>query len=150
MERIGTWANDVDLSISPSKSQATLFTSNTHQAKYELNIHLGQARIPTDRFPKILGVTFNNLFSFTNHIDAVAAKARKRLHILKALSGTDWGHSKETMLATFKALIRPLFTYAAPIWYPNSSPTSISKLQRIQNAAIRVIIGCHRLTAIAC
>ena len=62
--------------------------------------------------------------------------------------GTSWGQQKETMLATFKSLIESLFTYAAPIWFPNSSQTSIFKLQTLKNSALRITTGCVRMTAI--
>ena len=44
---------------------------------------------------------------------------------------------------TFKSLIRPLIDYCCPVWYPNASKTSIKRLQAIQNAALRIVTGCH-------
>ena len=44
---------------------------------------------------------------------------------------------------TFKMFIRTLFNYAAPIIYPNYSQSSIQRLQRIQNRALRLALGCH-------
>ena len=82
-------------------------------------------------------MTFDPSFSFGNHVDAIETKAKKRLQVLKALAGTTWGHSKETLITTFKAIIQPLWTFAAPIWFPNTSTTNIERLQRIQNAAMR-------------
>ena len=77
------------------------------------------------------------------------AKARKRLNILKALAGTSWGQSKETIIATYNALIETLFTFCAPIWYPNASPASIERLQAIQNEAMRIATGCHKMSAVS-
>ena len=64
------------------------------------------------------------------------------------LTGTGWGQQKETVLITFKSLIGSLFTYAAPIWFPNTSPTSRTKLQTIQNSALRIATGCIMMTPI--
>ena len=36
-----------------------------------------------------------------------------------------------------------MFDYAAPIVYPNFSATSISRLQKVQNRALRLALGCH-------
>ena len=44
---------------------------------------------------------------------------------------------------TFKSLIRPFFDYAAAIVYPNYSPTSIKRLQVVQNKCLRQITGSH-------
>ena len=46
------------------------------------------------------------------------------------------------------SLIGSLFTYAAPIWFPNTSPSNIAKLQTIQNSAIRIATGCVMMTPI--
>jgi len=41
-----------------------------------------------------------------------------------------------------------LIMYAAPIWFPNTSPSLIQKLQTIQNFALRIDTGCKKLTSI--
>ena len=51
----------------------------------------------------------------------------------------------ETIVITYKSIIRSLFTYASPIWFPNSSPSSIQKLQTIQNSALRIATGCVKM-----
>ena len=38
--------------------------------------------------------------------------------------------------------------YAAPIWFPNTSPSLIQKLQNIQNSALRIATGCIKVTSI--
>ncbi|KAF2349061.1 Reverse transcriptase domain [Trinorchestia longiramus] len=54
---------------------------------------------------------------------------------------------KETIALTYKALINSIVTYAAPIWFPNASPLSIAKLQTIQNAALRIASGSHKMAS---
>ncbi|KAF2344177.1 Reverse transcriptase domain [Trinorchestia longiramus] len=62
-----------------------------------------------------------------------------------------WGQTehtqKETITLTYKALINSIVTYAAPIWFPNASPSSIAKLQTIQNAALRIASGSHKMAS---
>ena len=57
------------------------------------------------------------------------------------MTGVGWGQSRETLLITYKALIKPLLTYAAPVWYPSVSPSSVRPLQAVQNAALRIATG---------
>ena len=45
-------------------------------------------------------------------------------------------------------MILPVLSYAAPIWFPNVSETNIGRLQRIQNEALRISTGCHRMANI--
>jgi hypothetical protein len=67
---------------------------------------------------------------------------------MKALSGTFWGKQKETLLATYKAIVRTTFTHGALVWFPNACPTVLNKLQVFHNAGLHVATGCHKKTAI--
>ena len=51
------------------------------------------------------------------------------------------------LLVTYKASIRSLFTYTAPIWSINISQRSSQKLQTIQNPALRIATGNVKLSA---
>ena len=72
----------------------------------------------------------------------------QRLNLLKAVCGSTWGHDKQTLLITYKALVESVMSYAAAIWYPNSKPSNVEKLQFIQNSAMRLITGCHKASSI--
>ena len=98
--------------------------------------------IPQDSNPKLLGVTIDPFITFCNRAVITARKASKRLNVLRAVADMSFGHDKECLTMTFKALIRP-FNYAAPIVFPNYSPTSSRHLQLLQNKWLHLITGCH-------
>ena len=52
----------------------------------------------------------------------------------------------ETLVITYKSLIRSLFSYAAPVWFPNITTASLDKLQVVQNCALRIATGCVKRT----
>ena len=64
------------------------------------------------------------------------------------MAGTNWGQQKETLLLTYKALGRSIANYAAPVWSTNASDTSLGKIQRTQNEALRIITGPHKMSSI--
>ena len=138
---IANWARENKMGIAPEKSSVTLFTPWTSQVNAEPQISINNTPVPTNKRPKILGVTFDPLFTFTPHVTEIAGWASNYLQILKALTGTSWGQDKETILLTFKAIIKPLLSYAAPIWFPATCRSNIEKLQRIQNQALRIATG---------
>ena len=142
LDSISTWSDLNGLSIAPHKSSITIFTPDKSQSNYYPNIHINGIPFPLDKTPKFLGVTYDTHFTFTPHVDNLVARVSSRLKLLKCLAGTTWGHQKETLLLTFKAIIRPLFTYASSAWFPNAFPTSIAKLQTLQNQIFRVCTGC--------
>ena len=82
------------------------------------------------------------------HIHNISVQAHKPLQIIKALTATGWGKQKETLMATYKAVMRPALEYASSVWSPIASSTSINKLQVMQNAALRTATGCTQDTNI--
>ena len=144
---VEAWAGERALQVSAQKSTVTLFTSETRQGNLHPLVPMGGNPLPLEPHPKILGVTFDPHFHFHKHVEGLVAKAKQKLNLLKALTGTTWGQQKETLVATYKALIDSIFSYAAPIWFPNASPSSITKLQTIQNAALRIATGCPMMAS---
>jgi len=56
--------------------------------------------IPTVRDPKILGLTLDPAFNFSEQVKITKTKADRTTRILKALTATHWGKQKETLLAS--------------------------------------------------
>ena len=81
-------------------------------------------------------------------IHNISVQAHKPLQIIKTLTATGWGKQKETLMATYKAVMRPSLEYASSVWSPIASSTSINKLQVMQNAALRTATGCTQDTNI--
>ena len=126
----------------------TLFTPWTKQVNQQLDVKIDDVVIPTVKCPRLLGVIFDPMFTFSQHSASIARRASSRLNILRALSDTSFGKDKECLVLSFKAFIRTLFDYCTPIVYPIYSPSSIERLQRVQNKALRLATGCHSAAAV--
>ena len=92
--------------------------------------------------PKVLGLTLDPKLTYSTHIHNISVQAHKPLQMIKALTATGWGKQKETLVATYKAVMIPVLEYASSIWSPLTSSTSINKLQVMLNAALRTATGC--------
>ena len=104
--------------------------------------------VPLEKKPCLLGVTLDTHFCFGTHALEMVKAAKGWLQTLRLLAGTSWGCSKETLTLVYKQYLEPLLTYAAPVWAPNASPSSVLCLQRVQSAALRIISGCHTITRV--
>ena len=147
-EELNEQAEEHGLSLSAVKSTTTLFTPWNREFGRLPPVSLDGEVIPQVNNPKLLGVTFDPSFTFSAHASAIARKAGSRLGVMRALLDTSFGHDKECLSLTFKALIRPFFDFAAPIVYPLYSQSSIRRLQMVQNRALRLITGCHNISAV--
>ena len=97
---------------------------------------------------KILGITFDQKLTYSTHIHNISVQAHKPRHTIKSLTASGWGKQKETLMATYKAVMRPALEYASSVWSPITSSTCINKLQVMQNAALRTAAGCAQDTNI--
>lgn len=55
--------------------------------------------------------------------------------------------SRKIKILLVKTILRPIYTFGAPIW-SNASPTSINKVQIMQNKCLRLALGKDRYTTI--
>ena len=53
------------------------------------------------------------------------------------------------MLSAYKTFVEPVINYAAAVWVPNVSDSSINQIQRIQNRALRIATGCHTASTVS-
>ena len=143
IDKVLDFLEERELQVSPEKSTVTLFTPDPAQAKLEPAVKMRNKQVKLDKSPKLLGVHFDTMHSFSHHTSYSVNKAKKKLNILKCLAGTDWGQDQETMVMTYKAVIRSILEYAAPIWDPIISDSGWAKLQTVQNQALRIATGCY-------
>ena len=148
LDVLDEWFKARNLFISPSKSSATIFTTFSNEVGQELEVKINGEDVPTEKKPKILGVTFDGLLSFRQHVSNTKTKILAQNNILKALSGSTWGKEKEVIINTYKATGQSHLNYCCPLWTPSISKTSWDELQVAQNHALRIATGCHKMTNI--
>ena len=148
LPQVEEFFSDRNLLVSAEKSTVTLFTPQTAQASLHPAVFVNGTQLPLNKTPKILGVVHDTMYTFSHHCKYVADRARQRNNVLKAMAGATWGQDKETLQMTYRAIGKPLIEYAAPAWSPTIGDTSLKKLQVVENEALRIATGCHRMTPI--
>ena len=98
--------------------------------------------------PKVLGLTVDLKLTYSTHSHNISVQAHKPLQIIKSLTATGWGKQKETLMATYKAVMRPALEYASSVWSPIASSTGIDGLRVMRNAALGTAAGCTQDTGI--
>ena len=97
-----------ELTVAPEKSTVTFFTPDTKEVHIHPQIKIKGETIKLDRTPKLLGLTFDTMHSFSHHISATVKKAKKKINVLKALAGTTWGQDQETLVISYKSIGRSI------------------------------------------
>ena len=71
---------------------------------------------------KFLGVTFDSRLNWSAHIEYVIERVKPRLNIMRCISGTNWGASKDILLLLYRALLRPILEYGSVAFEMAQSP----------------------------
>jgi hypothetical protein len=148
LSSLADYLDQKKLSLSPAKSTVTLFTPDGRQHHIHPQVRIRDTLLPLVKTPRILGVKFDPSLTFHPHAKETAGKTKRRNTVLRALAGTKWGTSKETLEVSFKAVGRSILNYGAPVWSPILSSSGFDLMQAAQNASLRTITGCHRNSAI--
>ena len=64
---------------------------------------------------------------------------------MKKLAGTSWGANAKILCQVYTGAIRPIAEYASSSWI-TASKTSKNKLDKVQNAGLRIILGAMKTT----
>lgn len=80
-------------------------------------LKLNNIQMPIKTTIKYLGLHFTNLYKFTNHIKKIAFKTNIALIKLKSLLSPHKGVRTDVKVIIYKQIVRPLLTYAFPIWF---------------------------------
>ena len=84
---------------------------------------------------KSLGLTIDDLLSWSNHVDEICRKVSSAIGASKRIRNFI---SANAALQIYDALILPHFDYCSPVWECLSGQSS-DKLQKLQNRAAKVI-----------
>ena len=97
------WSEYWCLPLNPSKCEASFFSVNSHQANLQPNLLLLGFRLRFNPISTFLGVTFDRTLSFSKHVSLLKAKFFPRLKVLRCISASSWGSSKESLSLLYKS-----------------------------------------------
>ena len=145
INEVCSWTESWALQLNTTKTVSTLFTLST--AKEKVSLRLNNQPVPQVETPAFLGVTLDTRLTWKPHLEVVEAKATRKLTIMKKLAGTTWGANSDILKQVYTGAERPVVEYASTTW-DTASKTNKSKLDRVQNMGLRIILGAMRSTPI--
>ena len=142
------WSSKWRLPLNPLKCETSFFSLDPYQLRIQPSLHILNTPIKFNSRPTFLGVTFDRTLSFKYRVLSLRKKFHSRFRAFRSIASASWGPSKESLCTLYKAFIRPIRTYASPGWFPFSSPTHITSVERMHRSSCRVITGCLSFTPI--
>ena len=141
LDLLTDWGERWDMAFHPGKCKNLSISRKRklHQSQYQLHGH----ELETVTKAKYLGVTLTNNMSWSEHINAITAKANKTLGFLKRNVKISSQNIKEI---AYKTYVRPILEYASSVWDP-SEEQSIQLIERVQRRAARFVLRRYRNTS---
>ncbi|CAH1384237.1 unnamed protein product [Tenebrio molitor] len=133
------------IGINSAKTETILFSKKFTNNKIITPLKLKEQKIQTKPSVKYLGVHLDSRLTFHTHVNKTLEKARKTFNALFPLMNKKSKLSNQNKIKIYKTIIRPVVTYAAPVWC-NISKTTLIPLQRFQNKCLRFATGSGRYT----
>jgi len=137
--RIAAWSRKWKMSLNESKTEAMVISAGNQSWVPLLKLN-GKVIKVVDEY-KFLGVLIDKNLRFKKHADKTRKKGRKRINILRCMSGKAWGQTLETQRKLYLTYARSTIEYASPAWYNMLSETEKRKMEVEQNIALRSIGG---------
>ena len=118
-----------------------------------MSINFGNTIIEPQTSIRILGFQVNTKFKWGPHLAKVRAKITTQGLALKCLAGSTWGATFQKARAVYSMVIRPMLTFAAPVWHSpgntsESTKKHVQKLTVVQNDCLRTVLGAYKATPV--
>ena len=144
LRRLHNWCNANELQINPEKSTIIIFPPKLNLPRPEVNFIYNTSSISLCDSAKYLGVIIDSTLNFKPHTLALEKRVLRSVGILSKLR---FLFPSSTLLFLYYALVHPHLVYELPIW-GSTFVTYLSKLQTLQNKAIRIITNFDLRTPI--
>lgn len=135
------WYQKWSISVNYSKCEAKIFTLRriTNVPSLEVGGEIIRWK-PASETVKYLGVYLDTRLTWSYHINKKLNQGYARLGQLYPLINRRSTLKIECALLLYRSLIRPLITYACPVWSATSK-TNYRKLQTLQNKTLRMALN---------
>jgi Reverse transcriptase (RNA-dependent DNA polymerase) len=145
LDGLSDWYAKNRIMINISKTNATFYTQKRNLTPP--TITMSGEDIVWAPSSKYLGVVLDSKLKYNEHVDKVASKANNKVGALRPLLCSK-SMPLKSKLQLIQAIIVPTLSYASPIW-SCCQPYLIQKLQRVQNRAMKAVLGVASYTRTA-
>ncbi len=127
------------------KTQTVFFTRKKNQEEIKLMMY-GRVveRVGSIKF---LGVILDARLTFAEHIKKIEDKCKKVIHVMRCLTGREWGASCSSLKSIYVALIRSVLDYGS-IVVGSAVESLLMRLDVIQNQALRICCGAFKTSSV--
>ena len=95
---------DMGIPLSKEKTVAVVFSKRGNLSPTQIQID--QTKLNWTKEVKFLGVIFDERMTWKNHINHVEDRCKRRMNLMRCISGQNWGADKKWLMHIYIAMIR--------------------------------------------
>ena len=141
-EEVYKWLCSNKLSLHIGKTNAMLICSRQkrqHLNDCKISLCLDDCKIEQTEDLQYLGLKIDHDLRYDLYMKCLVNKLSRAIGVLRRASRYV---NQVTRVTLFNSLVLPHLDYCSTVWGNHVSGTDIKKLQRLQNAAMRIILEC--------
>lgn len=147
LEQVHKWCSYNSMKVNTKKTKFMIIGADRHYKSFNggsMKVNLAGTDIEVVRKFRYLGVIVDYELSFKEHANHVIKTISFKINYLYRCSKylNPW-----SLLLLYNSLVLPHFTYCATILYLLQQ-NEVSRLQKLQNRAMRIILACNRRTPV--
>jgi hypothetical protein len=133
------------LKLNETKTETIIFSRKRTNNKIFTPIKINNHTVTPAKTVKYLGVTLDTRLNFKENVKQKLNKANNAIRMIYPLIKRNSKLNANNKIIIYKTLIRPIITYAAPIW-SHMSNYALQPLEVFQNKCLRMIHNAPRHT----
>lgn len=141
------WADKNAVKFDDSKTELIHFESAQFASQNSVKLP-NDTVIKPKTCQKWLGVYLDRKLNFKKHVQEKTASAKRVLIVINRLQNSEWGLPSKASKQLYQTCINSISDYGAEIWWKSQS-IFVEKFQKIQNFALRKILGCFRTSPVS-
>jgi ribonuclease HI len=147
LDTIGKWCDKWGFKLSLEKTVGVLFKRKGME-QHIPRLSINGTPVEFRKEAKFLGVIFDQHLTWSKHVDNLVVRCKKDLNVLRAVTGTSWGASRETLLTLYRTLIRSKLDYGCEAIQMQATCIK-QRLDSIQYKALKIALGAISGTSLA-
>ena len=136
-----SWCRKWRVKLNGEKSNLLIIQRNRDLVEENYALQLFDDIIRPTNSAKFLGVEIDRILAFKKHFDSILDCASRRLNVLRVLASN--GTDAPTLMRLYKIYVRPIIEYGS-VTFMSAPKTQLSRLQQMQNEAIRICLRLPR------
>jgi len=136
--KIANWFENNNLTLNTNKTKLMVFGTNHILDKFgDITLYYNNDQIERVNQFKYLGVVFDPLISWSEHVNQISANISKKCGVIKRIK---YYVPKNILSMLANAIVMPNFDYCSPVW-SNCSNELSNSLQVLHNRLARIILS---------